>query len=182
MGVRRGAWEQIGRGDVWRPGMIQPGAPALGMGEAMRARAGAYRVKGGAENAWLGVADGLLRGLAGFALKVNGVKNQQREAWEDAARKMREYEIACSDPSSGTVYDPVEYKHLVEARDRARAVYESWSTAFGRDVSVEELTFEDARDCMLATEGLPQKTVDQINLSTIMSTGALPVAAETEVR
>jgi len=169
MGVKRGAWEKFRRGNVWRPGMLAGGIPALSMGDALRQRARAARGKG--QSPWLGVADDIMRGLAGFALKIKGVKDQQRAAWDDAAQRMEAYEVACATPNSGVTYDPTQYKQLVEARDRAKAVYESWGTAFGADVSVNGLTFEDARDCILATDGLSQKTIDQINTSTAMAPG-----------
>lgn len=168
MGVRRGAWEKYKRGNVWRPGMLAGGIPALSMGDALRQ--GARLARGKGQNPWLGVADDMLKGFANLAIKFKGISDAQLGALTDAQAALGSYEDAVRKRTEA--YDPTRMAELQTNVKKAQEVYDSFRTKFGFDVCVERVSQDEAMHSFVAGNDLGRDTADAI-MNTMIQRGGI---------
>lgn len=158
MGVKRGAWEEIRRGEVWRPGMLHTHVPALSMSDALRWRARA--AAGSPKAAWTAAAGDALKGIANIGIKMMGVYDQQVRAYKDAVKAKADYEDAVK---KGAKYDPKTMRDLDNAVIGAKNTMESWKTKFGMRDAVNGVSAEEAAHSFLAGKDIPDKVAVHVN-------------------
>ena len=142
MGVRRGAWEQIQRGGVWKPGALQGGIPALSNASVLKARGRAAEAEGRARAAGAAMLGGLIEGAAKLSAKLIGIQRMQELEADKAKEALASYKAFSN--ANPTQYNPQRHADLENNAKATERIASSWSTKVGRNVVVEGITRAEA--------------------------------------